>query len=367
MTDDQLCTRCQELEFEQPYPVWDKDPKAGLCLFHSEREDKKEEFKKAIDKMIEAGNCNFRGFVFLPEFRFIAKTLKDPDFWQASFKGRAWFLRATFQGNTNFSLADFQGTANFGSASFLGYADFWDVRFQRGVVFRRALVRGGVLFEGTDYTSAFSGNEEIDLSDANFHRADNVTFRRVSLCKTRFFDTPLAKVNFIDVKWAKDGWRDVLYDELHPFSCEDYASLAEMYRQLKINYEEKRDWGQANHFHYGQMEMQRKDEERPSLERKLLWIYKYLAGYGVRYQNVFIWIVLCWLAFGAVYSLLPGVSGDGLLHSLRAMTLLDRGIPAQPGGPPMPPYFRWLTTLQSVIGPTLFALLILALRRRFRF
>lgn len=52
---------------------------------------------------------------------------------------------------------------------------------------------------------------------------------------------------------------------------------------------------------------------------------------------------------------------NGMEHSVKFMTLLQRGAPKELVAP------WWLTTLNSITGATLIALLVLALRRRFRF
>lgn len=285
------CRRCQELRFDQPYEVYDDQ---GLCIYHSEKEGKERDFPEAKE-LLQRGVYDFRGFVFPKDVVF-----SDVDFSSVKFNGEANFNGAEFKGRAifwkaNFKRADFTGAkfekayfseatfhdADFSFAAFMGITNFSRARFKAAADFR-----GGVDMEEDDQEKEyelFSRKDDTLFLRVAFERPELVYFYRVNLSRCRFLDTDLKSVNFIGIThWHQEGWRAALYDEIHDDSRERYPELMELYRQLKQNYEERRNWEVAGHFHFGQMEMQRRDKNRPLREKFLLKIYRFLSGYGVR-------------------------------------------------------------------------------------
>ena len=58
--------------------------------------------------------------------------------------------------------------------------------------------------------------------------------------------------------------------------------LVGAYQQLRKAFEEARNEPDAADFYYGEMEMRRRDAQRPRAERWLLWLYWLASGYGLR-------------------------------------------------------------------------------------
>ena len=64
------------------------------------------------------------------------------------------------------------------------------------------------------------------------------------------------------MKWPEIGGRFRVYDEdveLSDGETRPWALIEQLYRQLKQNYEDRRDYERARDFHYGEEEMRRKN------------------------------------------------------------------------------------------------------------
>ncbi|WP_407913783.1 pentapeptide repeat-containing protein [Kitasatospora sp. NE20-6] len=67
--------------------------------------------------------------------------------------------------------------------------------------------------------------------------------------------------------------------------------LAGVYQQLRKAFEEAGNEPDAADFSYGEMEMRRRDRQRPRAERRLLWTYWLASGYGLRASRALSWLV----------------------------------------------------------------------------
>lgn len=74
------------------------------------------------------------------------------------------------------------------------------------------------------------------------------------------------------------------------------AALAPVYRQLRKSFEDGKNEPDAADFYYGEMEMRRKDVERPYAERGLLTAYWALSGYGLRASRAVSWLLVAMTA-----------------------------------------------------------------------
>ncbi|MEU9631588.1 pentapeptide repeat-containing protein [Streptomyces luteogriseus] len=88
------------------------------------------------------------------------------------------------------------------------------------------------------------------------------------------------------------------------------ADLAATYRGLRKTFEDTKNEPDAADFYYGEMEMRRHDSARSLGERRLLWAYWLLSGYGLRAMRA-----MGWLAFAM---------------AATVFTLLFWGLPAHP-------------------------------------
>jgi len=370
--------------------AWESDPE-GLCILHSLVSEKdKAAFDQALQAKLAQEDFNFR---------------------EVYFPGPVSFARQKFKKSADFHGVKFSGWGDFREAEFLEGADFSSSRFAQAALFEKARFAGQVLFKGVEIageadfrSTTFDGpaifqnlNERRESSGhlpliayfqyLTFGSEGHIRFQDLSLGLVSFLGTDMRRLEFHNVRWYIFRGRQVIYDEIllrgkggpyvlsfnplreHGLSYEGLcARVEELYRYLKLNYEQEGDQKQAGDFHYGEMEMHR----RASPWRRwfpLSWynLYWALSGYGERPFRAF----LCLLALlNGMALLLTALGlknpqgddvgfGNALIFLLQQTTLIhpDWASPASPGG-------QLLSALSRLLIPAQAALFILALHNR---
>jgi hypothetical protein len=175
--------------------------------------------------------------------------------------------------------------------------------------------------------------------------------------------------------------------------------VAQIYQQLKKNYDSRLDYWTANEIHFGEMEMMRlagpvRQWWHPRLSFVALSLYKYASDYGNSYGKPLAWLLGVLLAAALLFPF-PGVGlkgnaansasvtysrvwnrQDSLTNNLwtEAKLIGKSGITAidtatfqrTPEYPPAYPRGRILAISESLLTSSLFALFLLAIRRQFR-
>ncbi len=381
------------------------------------------EFSKTADFFMAtfSGGADFSGATFSGKGN---KAI----FLGAAFNGMADFSGATFSGEAVFSGAIFSGGANFIGVTFWEKVSFYESTFPGEAAFDKAIFSGEALF----FKSAFNSMVHFNLATIsatgrvfllNLNPPDKqdrsvpfmakflwlrqelggrLRFQDISLAQVSFIGTDLRKVEFDRVTWGRKWLRDVVYDEilLHQRrwahisyllkyggflakrhrherrqgepkndSFAYFALVEHLYRHLKINYEEERDFKRVGDFHYGEMEMHR----RGSFWRQWVpfsWhnLYRVLSGYGERPLRAFIWLLLLIPAWaGLVWGL--GINQAGSQNPINYwdtfLFMFEKATLQRPEWP------KGITWLGKVLGsfsvlllPGQAALFILALRNR---
>ena len=202
-------------------------------------------------------------------------------------------------------------------------------------------------------------------------------------------DTDVRNIEFTGVAWKKKkiDWaykirRYAVHDETHEEDADDpdYPKLERLYRELKENFESRKNWYSAGHFHIGEKEMQRKGADSWP-RRAMLTIYRFVSLYGERAFPAFAALGLTLVAFAALYicvGLQPegpgghfqlwGGSVDVFLwswgNSLN-FAVQHLGI-GRASGYELKAGFQFLTVLQRIICTTLVALAALAVRQQMK-
>ena len=385
-----------------------QDPE-GLCILHSKEEKKdRSAFQNSLKIHLEKGNHRFEGF-FFPEgtSKFLRRTFekgtsfnwstfegwasfdessfqngvsfhgvtfqKEASFNGATFKGETTFRGVTFEGGTSFDEAIFEGETNFDWSRFLGDTTFRKVTFYELVSFSGCSFEKEITFNASSFKRGglfIQGEEDLFQERCNFanihlEMPHLLRFERVKLVQASLLRTPLRKVEFVDVSWSypKPSGRIRLFDE----RCarkEALPLIEDLYRQLKMNYEERGDHEKAGSFHYGEKEMMRK--RRSFFRDPFLWFYWLLSGYSERVGRAFFWLLFLIFAGGFSYWEIgfndPKPMSNFFLHSMK-ITLLPQFIGA---GNLKCPIGSWIEALQFFFGKAQIALLLFALRQRLR-
>jgi uncharacterized protein YjbI with pentapeptide repeats len=341
-------------------------------------------------------NANFSEVKFSGEAKFLeAKFYKDADFRVADFSKGANFLKAKFSQVANFVRAKFFGVIGFLSAEFSGEANFQGAEFSEGASFWEAKFYGNAYFGGTkffgkiDFNTAefrqradFSGVETAENATVNFQwvrllKPQQVFFHHVDLSRWSFLDTDLRRIDFNDVTWGtiRRLWsrRTAIFDEIRVSNekvkvpKEYLAKVERLYRHLKQNYESQRDYGRAGDFYYGEMEMKRR--QLNPLGQIPFWIYRILSGYGESYPRALFWLIVMWLLFAVLFTVVGYTDEWGnhadlwrsLIYSAQSMTLFhELNITFHSA------WGKAIKLVASVLGVIQIALFGLALQRRFK-
>jgi uncharacterized protein YjbI with pentapeptide repeats len=362
-----------------------------------------------------AGEANFWRAEFSGKANFWgAKFSRDADFLEAKFSGGAYFLETTFSGDANFVRAKFSGETDFWKAKFSGDADFSRAEFSEDAYFMEAKFSGNTHFEGAEfrqradfYKVETAKNATVNFQGVKLLKPQQVFFHHVDLSRWSFLDTDLRRIDFNDVTWGtipsisplrSRRWirrwerrhlsrrfllrllrlrlrltptRTALFDEIRvskeKVKKARLAKVERLYRHLKQNYESQRDYGRAGDFYYGEMEMKRR--QLNPLGQIPFWIYRILSGYGESYPRALFWLIVMWLLFAVLFTVVGYTDEWGnhadlwrsLIYSAQSMTLFHE------------PKITFDNTLgqavelvASVLGVIQIALFGLALQRRFK-
>jgi uncharacterized protein YjbI with pentapeptide repeats len=378
------------------------------------------------------GEANFEYSAFAELATFsAAEFTKSANFSGTAFAEGASFCSATFSGRVHFKLAGFGNEANFSYAKFsymakrdtVGdgsvvddaeaifwlttfnkWAEFKGARFEEDAYFSGAKFKEGADFSGASFgkrtsflgstflgrTSFVSGQDEgqtsqifsdveVDFRKTIVEPLDSLTFRDADLRKCRFLGTDLRKAEITGATWLKVGERSGVYDEIAPLAANEnreWHHIERLYRELKQNFEERRDYERARDFHYGEKEARRRQAKRFSGLWLWLNLYKWVAGYGERYGRPLLWAVGLMVVSAGLYlclGLRPKTGDQTFLnvasawdwlrsgfYSLRVMTLL------KPEDLEPYRYAKLVHAFESLAGPVLIGLFALALRQRLK-
>jgi len=393
-----------------------------------------------------AQNAKFKGATFRQKARFEGTGFTtDVTFNRATFLNYGAFNDATFTQDADFSGATFALDANFSAATFAQKVDFSGAAFTQGVVFRRAKFLGATEFRETDIDPKMFRRDDsrlpgADFSMAEFAQPERVRFYKTYLGQALFYNGDVSKVNFSLVEWRrrKGSRRWMAVEEEVDFRAAPdlktqggaiderrYWLIVELYQQLKKNYDERKDYGTAGDFHYGELEMRRLATGPPGLlfravtgkileeqsmnavrrwwhqQLSLVAWYKYASQYGESYARPALWLGVVLLSFAVLYPVFglryepakehAGIGSDapvilsygnplfpGQLDAHRhkaqlrlfgnsLLTAVEiAGFQKEPAYQPVYPWGRVLTLLEMVLTSTLAALFFLAVRRQFR-
>lgn len=359
----------------------------------------------AFNNAAFCGDTSFDGATFQGSADFMSSVFGDPMSFSATtfmgtrFQRKAQFARARFRGEADFSGATFEASAGFIGAEFQREARFFHMSFRQEAHFVSAtfgaaarfvgekinIVKNGVRVEPMD-NRVFSSEADADFRSAVFSQPTRVVFHHVSLRRTRFLDVDVREVILTDVEWAaRSSGHFAVWDELGTSDDErNHELIAKLYRQLKHNYEERRDPIRAGDFHVGEMEMRRlarppNTRIRRFLKRNVcsLALYKWISWYGEDYMRPFWRTVTVILGFAAAFALVPALAlqtstdpmqpqpvhgwWPHMLYSLMCF-LLRGDKPFEP----MTLAGYYASVIEGIMGPPLIAMFVLALNRRFK-
>ena len=204
-----------------------------------------------------SGQANFAAAQFLSHASFLeAKISDNAVFSEAQFSGVAYFSVTQFLGDVSFLQAKFWGHVSFSETQFLGDSDFSEAQFSGEIeftytVFERAnFERTRFPHERRTLFEELNISHRVRFKDVIF--SDNIQFQRCRMGQIAFYSCDFVNVNFSNCIFKKN-WIGRLVmgnDGFKGMSDQD-----EMYRQLKRNRMDAKDWGNAGDAYRSEMTM----------------------------------------------------------------------------------------------------------------
>lgn len=371
------------------------------CVFYGEADFSGSSFK-ALPTMLSSvsffrtrfmGGAHFRFSVFNGAAIFNEAEINgDLDLISTRCHGLADFQDLNVHGFGSFNDAVFLDRASFSRAKFAGPVSFAAARFEHGVEFSHATMLSPVTFEGAIFggVSYFNAKKygELFASDVSFERAlvlssGRVEFAGANLSRARFLTSDLRDAVFVGVKWPTLRGRSAVYEELLMQASGDFDwhGLEDLYRHLRKNYEDRRDYERGGDFHVGEKDARLRSRSTPSFLRIILAFYNLTSRYGESPKRAAGWILALMLISTTVFlvsglrmssgkdavdavDLSPTIFSDwgwALLFSVRTMFHLKTDSFVTYAG-----VARAVETFVAVLGPVSAALFALALRQRLK-
>lgn len=341
----------------------------------------------------------------------------ETEFSGANFDGKVDFLRAKFNFPVDFSDATFGIEAYFSKTRFGAKAEFVGTRFNGRTYFFSSTFEDIGVFSRTQFAdSAFFSLSprqvtapRIMFENVLMDRPERIKFENFNFGKTTFMGTNLRSITFHNPQWTHFspwstwlnlsyqsilGTRIVLNDETCGYLEKNPEALRILYRDLKANFEDAKDYSDAGDFYYSEMEIRRKilriNESRIwRFFRRFLspyTLYWLVCGYGERPLRALMVFIFLLFGFASIYSFSQrqfiydaGTAGpamvkyfkgpvdlnfrDSIEYSLRSLTL-QHSEHIKPHSDDA--LARRLTLTENILGPLQLGLFFLAMRRRFR-
>ncbi len=320
--------------------------------------------------------CNFSCALFKCATSFIGVNI---------FCGAA-FNQTTFEDYFGFQSITSNNYINFMSSEFFGNATFSHLMTDK-FYFNGARVFGKMNFD-LFYSLESNKKKPINAEFFSVLIEPNaiVKFSKSTLAKIQLSGTNLRQISFHEVKWhqyfpqfftyfprfiKKMLSRQTVYDEivLRTNKQGSYEEIERLYRDLKVNYEEKKDFQRMGDFHYGEMEMHRLGS--PWRRRfPLSWynLYWALNGYGERPLRALTWFGVFLFAFtGLIWSQGLTATGFGQPADFRQSFrfVLEKATFQRPEwAKPVTELGQWIANSIVLVIPGQLALFFLALRNR---
>jgi uncharacterized protein YjbI with pentapeptide repeats len=301
------------------------------------------------------------------------------------------FRNATFEDEVDCSSSRCKAEVRFGRARFKKAVVFSGTTFSQGADFSSTVFEGTAQFSRIQVGRADDAEFCIDVSHAVMLAPEKVSFAEANAAEAwglrlRIAGTDVRKMSFEGVRWLEREGALVVQDEVDfesggPLSHITAERVAAAYRRLTISFSELKQYDLMEQCIYRTLETERRNPRTKLLRKGALTGYRMLSGYGANYQRAGVILVGLVLVFGAVFALHGEAVPDqttavaltsnarqllervtsGVVHSLETATFAKTDSHAYNG-----PIVTTSEGMERVLVPGQLALLVLALRRRFR-
>ncbi len=311
------------------------------------------------------------------------------DFREAELQ-RGLMLRGRYESNTEsrFDGSTIRGHLDLGASDFDIHLEFREVVFDtettldltdstlRGALKltglrtlpRKVILDGAVIGENVDIGAVLGASRpRVVATRQNPRFGALVIFTNVDLQHCLLVGNVFDHIELSNVEWPRLRGRYVLYDEImyRKNRTIPVSNLREAYQVLKQKYQNKGDHVRAGDFHYGEMEMKRREYAFPRRWFSWEFVYWFLSGYGVSHLRALFILGILVVGFALLYHYTSPGAFDGLSEALRysiGVVAFQRPEMPESFGEPQ----KWLHLIEAILGPVQITLFVLALRLRLK-
>ena len=352
MEDDLVCT------YQNDYSNWrcprgtlkSEEYQSNFCNLHDGKcQIDDAEFSEAVQSLISIQQddpaittIHLDGIHFRTDFSLLYRSFtKRVSFSNAVFYNKVKITDTTFEKGALWGFCLFNDEVEFNRVKFSSIANFSETVFKKALKFRLTNFYGATFVkasfeEGGQFNHStfddFASFRNIRIPTLSkvvsfyfiqFLSGRRTWFEEVDLSRISFIECDLRYVKFIDVEWVKPKWpackRKCLVDEFSNFRDEKLLPkhlerVRGEYQQLKLNYEEARNFADAGDFYYGEMECLRKSLGPKRFLPTLTTIYWFSTGYGekpLRAGSNLIVLIILWVCCLMSWGLNPTSVNSG--------------------------------------------------------
>ncbi|MFQ5707776.1 MAG: pentapeptide repeat-containing protein [bacterium] len=342
-------------------------PDGSFCILHDQDEKKDQAlFSRVFQgllKLYKASDFEYRlqGILFPAEVNLNYLTFKKPVYligcrfqgnvaMNVTFQDAVDFRKCLFNQSAHFRFTKFLAAAYFNHATFSDRADFQEAIFANTADFSNVTFEGMANFHLTRFAgrAAFLNSifpqhpKKAVFVAARFDRPNLVHFGGVDLTRTFFQWVNLTNVGFVNVHWPVTsrfkGGRRYMADESNVSkptmvgsnhsTSQKYGFVQALYKQLRMNYEARRNYSVAGDFYFGEMECYRKRNPYRRFLPSATNLYRLLSGYGQRHLRASVALILLLATFAVLhltFGLNPQANMDHITTKLQGAEIKSLG------------------------------------------
>jgi len=323
---------------------------------------------------------------------------KETDFWNATFNDKVDFIKTIFNKETDFWETIFNDKADFSYSQFKDKVNFRDIKTKENSLFNfsHTFFKGRTLFWGQN--EQIFKNIFVDFKNVSVEPKVLMAFRNVDLKKWNFAYTDVREFEFTDVEFDKKDARLIAY-ETKEYKNIKYNFLDDLkncfrkqkiknnelitkcnvfeklYRELRFNYENRKEYMYAGDFHYWEKENILKNPNTHWGNKIILFLYKFFSGYSESVFLPILWLFVICIGFAFLYIYLGSFEliwesfAKALIHSLQLITFtrnIENSNEILGFNNVTSPLFLFFEVIQRIISPIFLTLLILSIRQRLK-
>ena len=354
------------------------------ALFSSVKFEKVQFIKTVFEENAQFNNCifndiaNFSHFEFSEPVSFCGAKFNGrnrgaefssiifghvSDFRNVIFNSRVRFVNSTFHLRSLFNNAVFNVDVDFKHNDFKNYLDLSNVQFFKKALFENNnFIRVNMEsvnkkdFEYLDkITPAFP--PKINFVDSDFNSGFIIS--NTNLKDISFDNCDVTDLTFKRCDWAIQNDRLVINEV-----GRELKDSEEHYRQIKRNFNNKKNWEMSGLAYVSEMDMRRKRlwNEKNYYSWFLYWFYGYFSGYTQDIKKPILSIIALISISTLIFYFIDQNIVNGFQRSLKgALPYFEIGIEK-----PFAGYWLIIKNIETILGGTFLTFFVLALRKRFK-